>query len=124
MNRTLLKSKIHRATVTDANLEYEGSVMIDRDLLTAADIVEFEQVQIYDVTNGSRLTTYAIAGEAGSGVISVQGAAAHLVQPGDLVIIATYAAYSEAERSSHRPKLVYVDQHNRQAEPALTGGGH
>lgn len=113
MNRTLLKSKIHRATVTDVNLHYEGSVMVDRDLLEAADIVPFEQVQIYDVTNGARLTTYAIAAEAGSGVISVQGAAAHLVQTGDLVIIATYAQFSEVERASHIPRLVFVDEQNR-----------
>ncbi|MEN8161280.1 MAG: aspartate 1-decarboxylase, partial [Myxococcota bacterium] len=91
MIRTLLKSKIHRATVTEANLEYEGSVTIDTDLMEAGDLVPYEQVQIYDCTNGSRLTTYAIPGEAGSGEICINGAAAHLVKPGDIVIIASYA---------------------------------
>ncbi|MGE3804849.1 MAG: aspartate 1-decarboxylase [Gemmataceae bacterium] len=116
MKRTLLKSKIHRATVTDANLDYEGSITIDRDLLQAADIVEFEQVQVYDVTNGNRLTTYAMVGEAGSGVICLNGAAAHLVHPGDLVIIASYAEYEETERRSHQPKIVLVDERNRRRE--------
>lgn len=116
MRRTLLKSKIHRATVTDANLEYEGSVTIDRALMDAADIVEHEQVQIYDVTNGSRLTTYAIPGPAGSGVVCVNGAAAHLVKAGDLVILATYAEFDEAEVRRHRPRLVFVDADNAIAE--------
>ena len=87
MNRTLLKSKIHRATVTDANLEYEGSITIDEDLMRAADMIEYEQVQVYDVTNGERITTYVIRGEAGSGTICLNGAAAHRVHAGDLVII-------------------------------------
>ena len=113
MRRTLLKSKIHRATVTDAKLHYEGSVTIDRDLLTAADIVEFERVEIYDVTNGARLATYAIVGEPGSGVICINGAAAHLVDPGDLVIIASYAEYEEQEARHHRPRVVHVDRGNR-----------
>jgi aspartate 1-decarboxylase len=114
MKRTLLKSKIHRATVTDANLDYDGSITVDRDLLEAADIVEFEQVQVYDVTNGNRLTTYAMVGEAGSGIICLNGAAAHLVHPGDLVIIASYAEYEEVERRTHRPRIVLVDADNRQ----------
>ena len=119
MFRTLLKSKIHRATVTDANLEYKGSVTIDPLLLEAADIVEFEQVQIYDITNGARLTTYAIPGEPGSGDICINGAAAHLVRPNDLVIIASYATYDDAEARKHRPKLIYVDEANRMLETTL-----
>lgn len=116
MRRTLLKSKIHRATVTDANLEYQGSVTIDRALMDAADIVEHEQVQIYDVTNGARLTTYAIPGPAGSGVVCINGAAAHLVKAGDLVILATYAEFDEAEVRRHRPRVVFVDAENGVAE--------
>jgi aspartate 1-decarboxylase len=120
--RTLLKSKIHRATVTDASLHYEGSVTIDPLLMAAADIVEFEQVHVYDVTNGSRLTTYAIPGRAGSGDVCINGAAAHLVRPSDLVIIASYATYSEQEAPRQRPKLVYVDEHNQiRAAPVLVG---
>lgn len=118
MRRTLLKSKIHRATVTDANLHYQGSVTIDRLLLEAADMVEFEQVQIYNVTNGSRLTTYTIVGEAGSGEICINGAAAHLTHPGDLVIIASYAEYTEEELDGHTPKVVLVDAQNRMAVEA------
>lgn len=123
MRRTLLKSKIHRATVTEANLDYEGSVTIDRALMDAADVVEHEQVDIYDVTNGSRLTTYAIPGPAGSGVICINGAAAHLVQAGDLVILATYAEYDEAELPRHRPRLVFVDAENAIAEPIAADRG-
>lgn len=113
MKRTLLKSKIHRATVTDANLEYEGSVTIDPELLEAADIVVYERVEIYDITNGSRLSTYAILGEPGAGEICINGAAAHLVNPGDLVIIASYAEYDESEIRNHEPRLVLVDRQNR-----------
>ncbi len=116
MQRTLLKSKIHRATVTGAELHYEGSITVDPLLLEAADIREHEQVQIYDVTNGSRLTTYAIPGEPGAGEIRINGAAAHLVQPGDVVIIASYAQYTEAEASHHVPWLVRVDTRNRQVK--------
>ncbi|MGC1275402.1 MAG: aspartate 1-decarboxylase [Planctomycetaceae bacterium] len=123
MRRTLLKSKIHRATVTEANLDYEGSVTIDRALMDAADIVEHEQVDIYDVTNGSRLTTYAIPGPSGSGVVCINGAAAHLVQAGDLVILATYAEYDEAELPRHRPRLVFVDAENAIAEPVAADHG-
>jgi aspartate 1-decarboxylase len=112
MNRILLKSKIHRATVTQAELHYEGSVTIDTNLLRLADIVEFEQVQIYNVTNGNRLTTYAIEGEAGSGVICINGAAAHLVRPGDMIIICTYAQFDGAECVAHTPKIVFVDAKN------------
>ncbi|MFQ5736087.1 MAG: aspartate 1-decarboxylase [Thermodesulfobacteriota bacterium] len=112
MQRVMLKSKIHRATVTDADLDYEGSVAIDESLMEAAGIYPFEQVQIYNIKNGARLTTYAIKGERGSGVISINGAAAHLAGKGDLVIIASYCTLSEAEAEAHTPVLVYVDERN------------
>ena len=108
----MLKSKIHRATLTGANLNYEGSVTIDEDLMEAADIFPFEQVLIYDINNGSRLETYAIKGKRGSGVICVNGAAARLVSKGDLVIIASYFALNEEEAISHEPMLVYVNENN------------
>jgi len=108
----MLKSKIHRATVTDANVDYEGSVAIDEALMEAAGILPFEQVQIYNIANGARLTTYAIKGERGSGTISINGAAAHLASRGDLVIIACYCALEEAEAAAHNPTLVYVDAAN------------
>jgi aspartate 1-decarboxylase len=120
MQRILLKSKIHRATVTQAELHYLGSVTIDRDLMEAADIVEFEQVQIYDITNGNRLVTYAIGGERGSGMVCINGAAAHQIHPGDLVIIASYAQYSEQESAGHEAKIVIVDARNR-IQPAAAG---
>ncbi|WP_242910144.1 aspartate 1-decarboxylase [Actinomadura terrae] len=113
MQRTLMNGKIHRATVTQADLHYVGSLTIDADLMEAADIVKGEQVHVVDITNGSRLVTYAITGEAGSGVIGVNGAAAHLVNPGDLVIIITYAALDEEERREHSPRVVHVDGANR-----------
>jgi len=113
MKRVLLKSKIHRATVTEANLEYNGSVTIDQNLMAAADIVEYEQVQIYNITSGTRLTTYAISGEAGSGVICINGAAAHLVKPDELVIIASYAEYKGKAARKHQPKVILVDELNR-----------
>jgi len=113
MQRTLLKSKIHRATVTDANLEYEGSVTIDSALLEQADIVEHEQVHVYNITNGNRLITYAISGPPGSGTICINGAGAHLVRPGHLVIICSYAQFDEAERSGHAPRVILVDEQNR-----------
>ncbi|MFY9253438.1 MAG: aspartate 1-decarboxylase [Fuerstiella sp.] len=113
MKRTLLKSKIHRATVTEADLNYEGSVTIDADLMKAADIVEFERVEVYDITNGNRLATYAITGEAGSGIICLNGAAAKLIKKGDLVIICSYADYTEKERAKHVPDLIHVDSKNR-----------
>lgn len=112
MHRTLLKSKIHRATVTDANVDYEGSVTIDRDLMDLADLQEYEQVHIYNITNGNRFSTYVIEGERKSGDICINGAAAHLAKTGDLVIIASYADYSENEASLHKPKLVYVNDDN------------
>ena len=111
--RTVLKSKIHRATVTQADLHYEGSITIDPDLMDAADILPYEQVQVLDVDNGARLTTYAIEGARGSGQICINGAAAHLVHAGDTVIILTYSAVSDAEARANRPSLVYVDARNR-----------
>lgn len=112
MRRTLLKSKIHRATVIDANLQYEGSISIDPVLAEAADLAPYERVEIYNITNGERFATYFIAGERRSGEITLNGAAAHKVNPGDLVIICSYAEYEEGEIPSHRPKLVYVDARN------------
>jgi aspartate 1-decarboxylase len=113
MRRVMFKSKIHRATVTQADLDYEGSVTIDANLLEAADILPNERVDVWNVTRGTRLSTYAMLGEAGSGVICINGAAAHLVKPGDLVIIATFADMDEAEARSHKPKVVLVDEKNR-----------
>ena len=112
MLRTVLKSKIHRATVTEANVEYEGSVTIDSDLLRAADIVPYEQVDIYDCTNGQRLQTYAIEGEAGSGEICVNGAAAHLIKPHDTVIICSYVQVDEEEARGWKGIRVFVDERN------------
>jgi aspartate 1-decarboxylase len=109
----MLKSKLHRATVTHSELHYEGSCAIDEALLDAANIHEYEQIQIYNVTNGERFTTYAIRAARDSGIISVNGAAAHKANPGDLVIIATYAVYNELELARYAPELVYVDAHNR-----------
>jgi aspartate 1-decarboxylase len=113
MRRTIFKSKIHRATVTHADLDYEGSVTIDADLMRAADILPYEQVAIWNVTRGSRLETYALEGPAGSGVVCVNGAAAHHNRPGDLVIIATFAEMDEAEARAHQPTVVLVDEQNR-----------
>ena len=110
---SLLKAKIHRATVTHAELDYEGSCAIDDDLLEASGIREHEQVHIYNVSNGERFITYAIRAEKGSGVISVNGAAAHKASPGDLVIICAYAHFQEAEASAYKPSLVYVDSKNQ-----------
>jgi aspartate 1-decarboxylase len=109
----MLKSKIHRATVTDADLDYEGSISIDPALARAADFVPFERVEIYNITNGERFATYFIEGRGGSGEITLNGAAAHKVTPGDLVIICSYAEYAEEEIEGHRPRLVYVDAQNR-----------
>jgi aspartate 1-decarboxylase len=113
MQRIMLKSKIHRVTVTHSELNYEGSCAIDEDLLQAADISEYEQIQIYNVNNGERFTTYAIRAEQGSGIISVNGAAARRAAPGDILIIASYSGYDEAEMKSFEPALVYVDAGNR-----------
>jgi aspartate 1-decarboxylase len=118
MFRTMLKSKIHRATVTQADLHYVGSVTIDQDLMDAADLLPGEQVSIVDVDNGARLETYAIPGARGSGVIGINGAAARLVHQGDLVILISYCTVSDAEARSLAPKVVFVDAANR-----VTGDG-
>jgi len=113
MLRTMMKSKIHRATVTQADLHYVGSVTVDADLLDAADLLPGELVHIVDITNGARLETYTIAGERGSGVIGINGAAAHLVHPGDLVILIGYAQLTTAEARELEPCVVFVDELNR-----------
>lgn len=113
MERTLLKSKIHRATVTDADLHYEGSITIDRDLMDAANLVEYEKVAILDINNGARFETYVIEGPRGKGDICLNGAAARLVQKGDLVIIVSYCTLKEEEVAAHTPTVVFVDEHNR-----------
>jgi len=113
MQRIMLKAKLHRVHVTLSELHYEGSCAIDDDLLDASDIREYQQIDIYNVTNGERFTTYAIRAQRGSGVISVNGAAAHKASPGDIIIIASYAMYSELELQRYHPQLVYVDEHNR-----------
>ena len=113
MMRIMMKSKIHRATVTQADLHYVGSISIDRELMEAADLLEGEQVAIVDITNGARIETYVIPGPAGSGVIGINGAAAHLIHPGDLVIIISYAGLSDAEARALRPAIVHVDEKNR-----------
>ena len=110
--RTMLASKIHRATVTEVNVDYEGSITIDTDLMEAADILPFEMVHVLDIQNGNRFQTYAIEGKAGSGVIGINGAAARLVQKGDTVIILSYCSLSDEESREHRPRLVYVDENN------------
>ena len=116
MRRRMFASKIHRATVTVADVDYEGSVTIDADLLDTAGILEWEEVHIWDVTNGARLATYAIAGPRGSGGIGINGAAAHLIHPGDIVILATFVELDDAEAREHQPTAVFVDEHNRVKE--------
>src|SRR5512145_3049338 len=113
MRRSIFKSKIHRATVTQADLDYEGSVTIDEDLMDAAGFWNYEAVQIWNITRGTRIQTYAIKGERGSGVICINGAAAHLNKPGDLVIIATFAELEESEARAHEPTIVFVDRTNK-----------
>jgi len=113
--RTMMKSKIHRATVTQADLHYVGSVTIDCSLMDAADILAGEQVAIVDISNGARLETYAIPGVPDSGMIGINGAAAHLIAAGDLVILITYAQMSDAEARAHQPRIVHVDERNRSA---------
>ncbi|WP_333840868.1 aspartate 1-decarboxylase [Pelomicrobium sp.] len=113
MQRTMLQAKLHRVTVTHSELDYEGSCAIDETLLDAAGIREYQQIDVYNIANGERFTTYAIRAERGSGTISVNGAAAHKAKPGDLLIIAAYAVYSELELARHHPRLVYVDGRNR-----------
>jgi aspartate 1-decarboxylase len=128
MLRTMMKSKIHRATVTQADLHYVGSVTVDEDLLDASDILPGELVHIVDVTNGARLETYTIAGERGSGVIGINGAAAHLVHPGDIVILIAYAQVTTEEAKELQPHVVFVDEDNRIVtlgnDPADVPAGH
>jgi aspartate 1-decarboxylase len=128
MLRTMMKSKIHRATVTQADLHYVGSVTVDEDLLDAADLLAGELVHIVDITNGARLETYTIAGERGSGVIGINGAAAHLVHPGDLVILIAYGQLETAEARTFEPAVVFVDADNRVitlgSDPADVPDGH
>ena len=113
MRRSMCKSKIHRATVTDANLAYEGSITLDPVLMEAADVREYEKVHVVNIANGARFETYVITGVEGSGDVVLNGAAARLVQPGDKVIIMSYAQYEEAELEGFRPRLVFVDDENR-----------
>lgn len=119
MQRIMCKSKVHRATVTDADLNYEGSITLDPYLLEAADIREFERVQVVNINNGARFETYAMAGEPGSGAVVLNGAAARLAQPGDKVIVISYASYDDAELTDFEPRLVFVDEKNR----IVAGGG-
>ena len=127
MFRTMLKSKIHRATVTQADLHYVGSVTVDEDLIDAADLLPGEQIAIVDVTNGVRLETYVIPGERGSGVLGINGAAAHLIQPGDIVILLSYGVMDELEARASRPKVIFVGSDNRIIEqgsdPGYAPGG-
>ncbi|MBX3273596.1 MAG: aspartate 1-decarboxylase [Sandaracinaceae bacterium] len=113
MKRRMFLGKIHRARVTDANLDYEGSVTVDRDLLDAAGMLEHEEVHVWNVTRGTRLVTYTLAGERGSGVVCLNGAAAHLNRPGDLVILATFGDLDEEEAHAWQPRVVFVDEDNR-----------
>jgi aspartate 1-decarboxylase len=112
MQRQMLKSKIHRATVTDCDVDYVGSITIDTELMAAADLIANEQVHVWDVDNGARFVTYAIDGEPGSGTIQVNGAAAHLTRPGDKVIVATFGAYEEADLEAYAPIVVHVGEDN------------
>ena len=113
MRRRMMKSKIHRATITDANLHYVGSITVDRDLMDAADLMEYEQVAVVDIDNGARLETYVIEGGPGSGDICLNGAAARLVAPGDKIIIISYADYEQAELDGYAPTIVHVDSANQ-----------
>ncbi|WP_020469941.1 aspartate 1-decarboxylase [Zavarzinella formosa] len=113
MQRVMFKSKIHRATVTEADLHYEGSLTIDEALMEAADILPYEQIHVWDVTNGARLVTYALAGVRGSGSICVNGAGAHLVKPGDLVIVATYTTMTTKKARKYEPTVILVDEKNK-----------
>lgn len=113
MHYTMLSAKLHKACVTHAELDYDGSCAIDRELLDQAGIREYEQIHIYNITNGERFTTYAIAAQAGSGVISVNGAAAHKAQPGDRLIICSFVSLSEQQLADYQPTLIYLDEQNR-----------
>jgi aspartate 1-decarboxylase len=119
VQRTMMKGKIHRARITEANLHYEGSITLDQDLMDAADILEYEQVHVLDIDNGARLTTYAIAGPRGSGVCCINGAAARLVSKGDMVIILAYANVDDREARSFLPRIAYVNERNEIVETSL-----
>lgn len=123
MTRKLLRAKIHRATVTGADLDYEGSVTVDRDLMDLADLVDHEAVHVWNVTNGERFQTYVIPGERGSGVVCINGAAAHKVTRGDLVILAAFSWMDEKEARAWQPKVVFVDEANRPVELRAERGG-
>lgn len=123
MQRHLMKSKVHRATITSADLHYEGSLTLDQDLMDAADLVTHEEIQVVDVNNGARFTTYVIPGPRGSGVVQLNGAAARLGLPGDLVILIAYGVFDEAEVERHSPRVVFVDERNRIVRPALRAQG-
>jgi aspartate 1-decarboxylase len=114
-----MKSKIHRATITSSDLHYEGSLTVDEDLLDAADLVEFEEIQVVNVNNGARFTTYVIPGPRGSGVMQLNGAAARLGLPGDLVILIAYGTFEDAELADYQPRVVFVDEHTHMVRPAL-----
>ncbi len=116
MRRTVLKSKIHRAIVTETNIHYEGSLSIDADLLDAADILPFEQIHVWDVTNGSRIITYAILGERGTGIIQVNGGGTHHIKKGDVVIIATFTDLKSRDAKKHKPRVIFVDRENHVKE--------
>jgi aspartate 1-decarboxylase len=124
MQRLMFKSKIHRATVTSANKDYEGSLSVDADLLDAADILPYEQIHVWDVSNGARLVTYALPGPRGSGEVCVNGAGAHLIKPGDLVIVATYTVMSGRKAKKYVPTVVFVDGDNkiREADTDVVAG--
>lgn len=124
MRRTLMKSKIHRARVSAAELHYVGSITIDEDLMVAADLLPNEKVQVVDIDNGARLETYVIPGAPGSGDMCLNGAAARLVQPGDLIIVVSYAEFEEAEARAFEPTVVMVDEHNRITELTTTEPAH
>ncbi|MCS6864700.1 MAG: aspartate 1-decarboxylase [Gemmataceae bacterium] len=113
MRRIMMKSKLHRATVTETNVDYEGSLTIDTDLLDAADILPYEQIHVWDVTNATRLITYALPGPRGSRMMCVNGAGAHLIQTGDIIIIATFVELDDAQARWHQPRVVFLDEHNR-----------
>jgi len=119
MQRHLMKSKIHRATITSADLHYEGSLTVDEDLLDAADLVTYEEIQVVNVNNGARFSTYVIPGLRGSGVLQLNGAAARLGHPGDLVILISYGLYDEDAAERHSPRVVFVDEHNHIVRPQL-----
>jgi len=119
MQRHLMKSKIHRATITSADLNYEGSLTLDEDLMQAADLLRNEEIQVVNVNNGARFTTYVIPGPRGSGVVQLNGAAARLGMAGDLVILISYGVFEDAEAQKHRPHVVFVDNRNRMTRPQL-----